>query len=171
MQSYTSPVTYVFIDATNIIYGTKTRDGNRWKVDFQKLYLYLKHHYQARQIFYFAGLDQYNTKQRRFYQNLRIFGYTTVLKPVKLYHQSNGDVIRKANCDVDLTFYVMKTITEYQRAIILSGDGDFLIVLKYLLSNNYSVKVIANGKNTAKEIKQLVGADFTDINRLREKLQ
>ena len=34
-----TPKTYVFIDASNIIYGTRNEG---WKVDFKKLFKYLK---------------------------------------------------------------------------------------------------------------------------------
>ena len=56
--------THVFIDATNIIYGA-SRLG--WKVDFKKLFKYLKERYQAVKIFYFAGVDDENKKQLKFY--------------------------------------------------------------------------------------------------------
>ena len=44
----------------------------------------------------------------RFYLLLEQFGYHLVLKPVKTYHQDDGSVKRKANCDVDMTFAMMR---------------------------------------------------------------
>lgn len=52
---------------------------------------------------------------------LEEFGYTLRVKEIKRY----GMKI-KANCDVDLTMDVLLNIGRYKRAIILSGDGDFL---------------------------------------------
>src|SRR3989344_4719249 len=68
----------------------------------------------------------------RFYLKLLKFGYCLFLKPVKLYEQEDGTTKRKANCDVDMAFYLMKEKEGFDRAIILSGDGDFLPVLKHL---------------------------------------
>lgn len=51
--------TIALIDAANIIYGTRD-DG--WKVDFAKLYKYLKERYKCQKIFYFAGLESSNDK-------------------------------------------------------------------------------------------------------------
>ncbi|MBI2410748.1 MAG: NYN domain-containing protein [Candidatus Kerfeldbacteria bacterium] len=162
---------YAFIDASNIIYGTVTRDGEDWKLDFEKLYQYLQERYQVEKIFYFGGLDEKNIKQQKFYTKLDEMGYITVLKPVIYHKQSNGQVRRKANCDVDLTFYAMRTLGQYSGMILMSGDGDFCILLEYLLEKNRTVRVIANTQKTARNIKQLVGAHFTDINHLKRKLE
>ncbi len=69
----------------------------------------------------------------RFYEKLSGFGYNLFLKPVKLYDQNDGTTKRKANCDVDMTFHLMKERDSFDRAIVLSGDGDFLPVLSMLI--------------------------------------
>lgn len=160
--------TYAFIDASNIIYGTRDEG---WKVDFKKLYTYLKERFQCKTIYYFAGIEKDNLKQQKFYNILEKLGYDLKLKLVKLYKQENGSTVRKANCDVDLTFYAMRDINEYNRVIFLSGDGDFEILLKYLLEQKIKVSVIANGKRTAKEIRRLIGPNFTPIESLRKILE
>lgn len=122
-------ITYAFIDASNIIYGTRDEG---WKVDFKKLFKYLKERFECKQIYYFAGKDEKNLKQQHFYKLLDKFGYTLILKPVKIYRQDGGSLVRKANCDVDLTFYAMRDIAKFNRIIFLSGDGDFEILLNTL---------------------------------------
>ena len=47
-------------------------------------------------------------KRVHFYQKLNSFGYKLYLKPVKLYDQEDGTTKRKANCDVDMAFHLMK---------------------------------------------------------------
>lgn len=76
-------------------------------------------------------------------------------------------MVRKANCDVDLTFYTMRDRDKFNRGIFLTGDGDFLILLDYLLKAKKEIVVIANGRRTAREIKQLLKGDFTPISSLR----
>ena len=68
----------------------------------------------------------------RFYQHLEKFGFILYLKPVKSYMQNDGEFKRKANCDVDMTFHLTKERDNFDEALILSGDGDFLPVLKYM---------------------------------------
>lgn len=162
------PLTYAFIDAANIIYGTRDEG---WRVDFKKLFKYLKERYECKKIYYFAGKDNKNLKQLKFYKKLKDFGYELVLKQVKLYKQENGHIVRKANCDVDLTFYAMRDKDLFDRVIFLTGDGDFEILLKHFISQKKEVVVIANGKRTAKETRLLMGPNFTPMKSLQNILQ
>lgn len=157
--------TYAFIDAANIIYGTRD-DG--WKVDFKKLFKYLKERYKCKKIYYFAGLDTNNKKQQKFYKKLEEFGYLLVLKQVKIYPQPDGSKVRKANCDVDLTFYAMRDKDKFDKAIFMTGDGDFFVMLDYFIKQNKEILVTANGKRTAREIRQLVGERFTDLKLIKK---
>lgn len=157
--------TYAFIDASNIIYGTRDEG---WKVDLKRLYKYLKERYSCQKIYYFGGYDKKNVKQQAFYEKLKTFGYELILKPVKIYRQEGGGVIRKANCDVDLTFYTMRDKDEFGKGIFLTGDGDFYILLDYLCKIKKEIIVIANGKRTAKEIRQLLAGNFTPMASLRK---
>jgi uncharacterized LabA/DUF88 family protein len=107
----------------------------------------------------------------RFYHKLLSFGYKLFLKPVKIYNQEDGTTKRKANCDVDMAFHLMKEKDNFERAIVLSGDGDFLPVLKHLREEGKDVVILGRGKRTAKEMKQFAGSDFRDFEYLRERIK
>ncbi len=196
--------TFVFIDASNLFYGGEKSLG--WKVDYQKLFQYLKEKYKAENVFYFGGVEIHNfpydyqtdetvpiknlekhllallrdkhlneaeivligrhLQRVRFYLKLKQFGYNLFLKPVKLYEQEDGSTKRKANCDVDMTFYLMKEKDNFERIIVLSGDGDFLPVFKYLKQSNKEVIILARASRTAREIKQFAGGSFRDFTKL-----
>ncbi len=160
--------TYAFIDASNIIYGTRDEG---WKVDFRKLFKYLTERYKCKKIYYFAGQNGKNVEQAKFYRVLERFGYELVLKPVKIFKQPGGKQVRKANCDVDLTFYAMRDQELFGKMIFLSGDGDFEILLKYFVGKKKEILVFANSKRTAREIKQLKGIQFNDLGVLRKTLE
>jgi uncharacterized LabA/DUF88 family protein len=194
-------VTYAFIDASNLFYGGEKSLG--WKIDYEKLLLYLKERYQVSRAFYFGGVETYGffynylnndfvplselkdylelelmltgnidigsyLKRVKFYLKLQEFGYEVCLKPVKLYTHEDGSVKKKANCDVEMTFYLMKEKDNFDRSIILSGDGDFLPVLKYLKENGKDIIILARGPRTAKEIRQFAGSNFKDFVRLEK---
>lgn len=203
--------TFSFIDASNLFYGGEKSLG--WKIDYKKLFGYLKEKYGTSKVFYFGGVEIHNFEydyqtndtvslkalykhllqflrnegkklneaqllliskhlQRvKFYLKLEKFGYHLLLKPVKLYNQDDGTTRRKANCDVDMAFHLMKEKDNFERAVVLSGDGDFLPVLKYLKKIGKEVVMLGRGKRTAKEIKQFAGADFRDFEYLRERLK
>ncbi len=202
---------FAFIDASNLFYGGEKSLG--WKIDYEKLLIYLKEKYDVGKAFYFGGVEIHDFKynyqseetvplknlekylsellkekgdsfdeatilligrhlQRvRFYLKLEQFGYFLFLKPVKLYNQDDGTTKRKANCDVDMAFHLMKEKDAFEKVIVLSGDGDFLPVLKYLRSLKKGVILLGRGSRTAKEIKQFAGADFRDFEYLRERLK
>ena len=110
-------------------------------------------------------------QRARFYRKLSKFGYTLYLKPVKSYEQEDGGTRRKANCDIEMAFRLMKEQDNFDRTIILSGDGDFLPVLKHLKSNQKEVVILARGPRTAREIRQFAGNNFRDFEYLRELLK
>lgn len=203
--------TYAFIDASNLFYGGEKSLG--WKVDYEKLIIYLKNKYQVNRFLYFGGVEIHNfdydyinnetvslselsqylsefikgkaetlneaellligrhLKRVSFYKKLESFGYELYLKPVKLYEQEDGTTKRKANCDVDMTFNLMKNKDNFERAIILSGDGDFLPVLKYLKDNKKNIVILARGERSAKEIRRFAGGSFRDFVRLKKVLK
>jgi len=201
-------INYAFIDASNLFYGGEKSLG--WKIDYQKLLIYLKDKYKISRALYFGGveihdfnfdylknetvpieeLERYLAKtieergnrmneamllllnrhlQRiRFYLKLEEFKYELHLKPVKLYEQDDGTTKRKANCDVDMAFYLMKEKDNFDKVVILSGDGDFLPVLKYLKNQGREIIILARGPRTAREIRQFAGGNFRDFVRLEK---
>lgn len=110
-------------------------------------------------------------KRVRFYIKIEKFGYNLILKPVKTFYDVDGLPVRKANCDVDMAFFLMRDKNAFDRAIILSGDGDFLPVLKYLKNNKKDVLVLARADRTAREMKKFAGSKFLDFEYLRERLK
>jgi len=105
-------------------------------------------------------------KRIKFYLKLEQFGYELHLKPVKRYYQDDM-IRRKANCDVDMAFHLMQQKDNFDRVIVLSGDGDFLPVLKYLKKSHKDVLILARGERTAKEIRQFAGSNFRDFEYLK----
>lgn len=198
---------FAFVDASNLFYGGEKSLG--WKIDYEKLLLYLRKKYAVSRALYFGGVEihdfPYNylkdetvpieeverhlaevirtkgermteamlllinrhIQRARFYLKLKQFGYELHLKPVKLYEQDDGTTRRKANCDVDMTFWLMKEKDKFDRAVILSGDGDFLPVLKYLRDADKEIIILARGPRTAREIRQFAGANFRDFEYLK----
>jgi len=155
--------TFVFIDAANIIYGCGKAG---WKMDFKKLIKYLKTRFMASCILYYAGLDAENKKQLAFYELLQRFGYELKLVPVKRFK----DGTRKGDVDSRLSFETMKHFKDYDKAIFLTGDGDHYWLLEYLIENRKKVKVIANKWSTSRDLKKLLGGNFTDISGLKDLL-
>ena len=59
---------------------------------------------------------------------------------------------------------MMRDKNAFERVVILSGDGDFLPVLKYLREvAKKEVLVLSRGPRTAKEIKRFAGDKFINL--------
>lgn len=116
-------------------------------------------------------LLDWHLKRVRFYIKIEKFEYNLILKPVKTFYDTDGLPTRKANCDVDMAFYIMRDYNAFDRAIILSGDGDFLPVLKHLKETGKEVLILARALRTAKEMKRFAGDKFLDFEYLRERLK
>ena len=69
-----------------------------------------------------------------------------------------------------MAFHLMKEKDNFDRTIILSGDGDFLPVLKYLKGVGKEVIILARGERTAKEIRVFAGSNFRDFEYLETKI-
>lgn len=151
--------TYAFVDASNIIYGARTEG---WLIDQQKLFKYLKNKFSVSKAFFYYGKDSKNVRQQKFLKRLEEFGYILRVKEIKRYGTKS-----KANCDVDLTMDVLLKIKEYQRAIMLTGDGDFLPLIQYIVKQKKEVVVIASPKSTAREIREFVKHSFINFGNLR----
>ena len=65
----------------------------------------------------------------------------------------------------------MHYFPDYDRAVILTGDGDFYWVLEHLLRHKERVWLLASPRKTAKELKRLVGSDFANLDNLRARLE
>jgi len=155
--------TYAFIDASNIIYGARAEG---WFIDQKKLFRYLKKKFSTSKAFFYYGKDSKNEKQEKFLKKLKTFGYALRVKAIKRFGKRT-----KANCDVDLTMDMLLMENEYNRAIILTGDGDFAPLFSYLISKRKKIVVISSPKRTAKEIRNLLGGGVLSFDDLRYLLE
>jgi len=152
-------VVYAFIDASNIIYGARSEG---WFIDQKKLFVYLKNKFQISKAFFYYGKDSKDPKKEAFLKKLEQFGYILRVKEIKRF----GTRI-KANCDVDLTMDMLIKIKEYNKAIVLTGDGDFAPLFAYLISKKKQIIIISSPKRTAKEIRRIAGENHIDFSSLR----
>ena len=113
---------YAFIDGHNFYLAI--RDSG-WKLDFKRFRVYLSEKYGVGKAYYFIGFVESN---RGLYDALRAYGYEMIFKPTSKARE--GEV--KGNCDAELVLQAMIDLNEYQQAVIVTGDGDFACLIKYL---------------------------------------
>lgn len=117
---------YAFIDSQNLNLGVRSLG---WEIDYKKLRLYLKNKYKIDQAYMFIGMVANNQK---LYTNLQRAGFILVFKPTVRY-LVNGKETVKGNVDAELVLHAAAIqYDNYDKAIIISGDGDFACLIEYL---------------------------------------
>lgn len=73
-------------------------------------------------------------------------GYLLVFKPTQHYFK-DGKKTTKGNVDAELVLYAAaKLFPEYDQAIVVSGDGDFLCLYEYLDEKKKLLKILVPNK-------------------------
>ncbi len=126
---------YAFIDSQNLNLGVKSQG---WLLDFKRFRVFLKDKYNVEKAFLFIG---YVVGNEGLYTSLQQFGYICIFKPT-LEVKLNGQYKTKGNVDADLVLHAMIELVNYDKAIIISGDGDFHCLVEYLSEHEKLAKII-----------------------------
>jgi len=154
---------YAFIDSQNLNLGIKSKG---WNLDFKKFRIYLRNKYNVTNAFLFIGHIDGN---ERLYTNLQKFGYILVFKPT-LEFKKNDLVTVKGNVDAELVLHSMIEIENYDKAIIVSGDGDFHCLIEYLDSNEKLSRILVPNPKYSSLLRKY-NKYIVHIQRLRKSLQ
>lgn len=144
---------FAFIDSQNLNISVQKLG---WKMDWRKFRVYLTEKYGVTKALMFIG---YVPEFEDMYVQLHEAGYAIVLKPtfdmtrprpeVSDKTDSKGrpdkeeDKKTKGNIDADLVLWAMKELPHYDKAIIVSGDGDFYSLVEYLEQEGKLLKLLA----------------------------
>jgi uncharacterized LabA/DUF88 family protein len=152
---------YAFIDANNL-YMAISQLG--WKIDYKRFRIYLKEHYKVKKAYMFLG---FKPSEQQMYNFLQDAGFTLIFKPI--LELKNGEV--KGNCDAELVLQAMIDYKLYHQAIIVSGDGDFHCLIKYLQEKNkLKTVLVPSEKACSILIKKLLRGNLSLITDLKNKI-
>jgi uncharacterized LabA/DUF88 family protein len=85
----------------------------------------------------------YYDGQRNFHSSLRDFGYKVNQKYVKRYTDADGNTATKANSDLDMAVDMLLQSEKLDRVLMLTGDGDFVQVVRALQNRGCRVELVA----------------------------
>lgn len=130
---------YAFIDSQNLNLGVKSQG---WKLNFSRFRIFLEDKYKVKKAFIFIG---YVPNNQSLYTELQKSGYICVFKPT-MEIKENGKIKIKGNVDAELVLHTMIEYTNYDKAVIVSGDGDFYCLIEHLAKNGKLLKIIVPNK-------------------------
>ncbi|HSX30714.1 MAG TPA: NYN domain-containing protein [Candidatus Saccharimonadales bacterium] len=149
---------YAFIDSQNLNLGVQ-KIG--WKMDWRRFRLWLQEKYNVTHAFMFIG---YMAENESLYELMHEHGYLIVLKPtleIKAKPEEeqppSGEEqkpIVKGNIDADLVLYAMKEYRNYDKAVIVSGDGDFYGLIEFLAERQKLLRLLTPNQRYSTLLKQ-----------------
>lgn len=151
---------YAFIDTQNIVRGVEHLG---WNIDWQRFRSYLRDKYHVVKAYLFLGYIKRNELQ---YQELRDLGFDLIFKEV---YELNGKI--KGNIDVELAMQVFIDMNNFDQAVIISGDGDFQSLVRYLGERNkFKVSIAVSPHECSAVIKRVTKGKMGFIRDLKNRL-
>jgi uncharacterized LabA/DUF88 family protein len=127
----------IFVDVQNIYYTTREAFGRQF--DYSKLWQRISSKGEIISATAYA-IDRGDDKQLKFQNALRQIGFTVKLKPY--IQRSDGSA--KGDWDVGITIDIMETARNVDTVVLLSGDGDFDLLLEKIRTD-YAVNAEVYG--------------------------
>jgi len=152
---------YAFIDSQNLNLSIRNQG---WVLDFRRFRRYLEDKCGVTEAFLFIG---YVPENQDLYTNLQKYGYILIFKPtLKL---PTGKV--KGNVDAELVLHAMIEYQRYDKALIVTGDGDLYCLVDYLARNDKLLKLMIPNKNKFSSLFRKIMPRIVFMNNLKGKLE
>lgn len=127
----------IFVDVQNIYYTT--RDTFKRPFNYRAFYKNIAEQNEIVGAYAYA-IDRGDEQQQKFQSALKHIGFEVKLKP--FIQRADGSA--KGDWDVGITIDVLMSAPEVDHIILLSGDGDFAILLN-TVSSKYGCKTSVYG--------------------------
>jgi len=154
---------YAYIDSQNLNLGIQSLG---WKLDYKKFRVYLAEKYAVKVAYLFIGFIPQN---QDLYSSLQKSGYILKFKPV-LPNQDGG---HKGNIDADLVLQVAIDYFEknFNKAVLVTSDGDFYSIVNFLYEKQKLEKVISPYYKTCSTLLRSTAKEkLIFVNNLEKKL-
>ena len=118
--------TAIFVDIQNIYYTT--RDTFKRSFNYKRFW----HKIESEDNIILANayaIDKGDEKQKKFQYALKTIGFTVKLKP----YISRSDGSSKGDWDVGITIDILDSAEKVEKIILLSGDGDFDLLVQKVI--------------------------------------
>lgn len=153
---------YVFIDSQNLNLGILDQG---WRLDFARFKVYLQQKYHVDKAFLFIG---YISENEKLYTFLKKSGYELIFKPTIVDKTGKA----KGNVDAELVLWSARIeYDNYNKAIIVSGDGDFQCLIKYLLKVKKLERVLVPNQKKYSKLLLPYKKYLNFMNDLKSKLE
>src|SRR3989338_3599761 len=147
-----------FVDGQNMYMSTTSAD-KPWRIDLARFRVYLRQKYKVEKAYYFLGYV--NEEHQDLYNEIQEAGFILQFKE----HSSVMLGKKKGNVDTDIVFAIMKKLyqkEEFGRVVLVSGDGDYKMMVDFLLEENRFEKILFPDQKRASSLYKTIGAPYFD---------
>jgi shikimate kinase/uncharacterized LabA/DUF88 family protein len=156
------PNNYAFIDSQNLNLGIRNQG---WALDYKRFRVYLAERYGVTKAYMFLGYIPHN---QGLYDRLQESGFLLKFRPVVM----DADGNTKGNCDADLVLHAMRTYNEFDKAVIVSSDGDYYTLVQYFYEEKKLEVVLSPSVITCSTLLRKAGKELVRyMDRLKQKLE
>ena len=146
----------VYVDAANI----SRNGGQRMQYDILREFA-CRDGAEAQRLNVYLAYDEeradynptYREKAQAYQSALREIGYKVIEKKVKWFEDETGNRYGKANADLDMAVDVLLQSENLDRVMLITGDGDFVQVVRALQNKGCRVETLAFD-NISEELKR-----------------
>ena len=154
----------LFVDGNNL-YGAQKELG--WTVEFSKLISFASADGQLIDATYFAPTT--SKTNPHIASMISRAGFSVISKPA-IEDKSSGEVY-KANMDIELAANVILSMPIYDKAVLVTGDGDFEYILSILRTHGKLFTIISTKAIASRQLKNSAGMHFIDMADHRDALE
>jgi uncharacterized LabA/DUF88 family protein len=151
---------YAFIDSQNLNLSIREQG---WELDFKRFRIYLQDKYSVTKAFIFIG---YMPTNENLYISLQEYGFILVFKPTLML--PDGKV--KGNIDAELVLHAMIEYPNYDKAVIVTGDGDFHCLIEHLKKHDKLERLLIPNRDKFSSLLRKFAKEMVFMNDLKEKL-
>ena len=152
---------YAFIDSQNLNLSVLDQG---WKLDWRKFRVYLTHKHKVMKAFLFIG---YIATNENLYTFLQDSGYILIFKPTLGLPSGKP----KGNVDAELVLHTMIEFPNYDKAVIVAGDGDYYCLVEYLKKKNKLKSLVIPNKHDYSSLLKKFGPDMSFVTDVRHKVE
>ncbi|OGZ60958.1 MAG: hypothetical protein A2919_00435 [Candidatus Spechtbacteria bacterium RIFCSPLOWO2_01_FULL_43_12] len=103
-------------------------------------------------------------EEQVFFDVLRKMGIEIRVKELQIYYGG----LKKADWDVGIAIDAVRLANSVDVIILMSGDGDFIPLVQYLINEGTQIEVMAFGKSASSKLKEEAD-DFIDLSENPDK--
>ena len=157
-----------FIDGQNLYMGTAKQEKDPWKINLVRFRVYLEQKYRITKAYYFLGYVQ--EERQDLYEEIQAAGF------ILIFREHNTAMLgkKKGNVDSDIIFNVMKKMykkEDFQKVFLVSGDGDYKMLVDFLIEEKRFGKVLFPNRQFASSLYKKLGSEYFDyLESVREKI-